>query len=528
MKNHPKSIVFPAGSSPESVFQGPLRRELEPLLPDYLRGCRWFGGKARQIRSVRVGDPVPLRGGGATAYLYILAVSYRDGDAERYLLPLSFHQGEPAAGSEQSPAFPVLARLTLGEEKGILFDAVYDPRFRKNCFRLMAGKDSERQGPFQLRGIPGEALRQWFGEGHCLPQTELLDKEQSNTSFSYGKDFIFKLYRRLAVGGHPEVEMSRFLTEEAGFPHVAPFAGLLELETEGAGTAAIGLLQAYVPHQDDAWNYSLRAVAAYLRAESPEEEKKCLQGYSPSAALIGTRTAQLHQALAAAPDNPDFAPRPFTPGDREELSTSIRSLLDRTLTTLRSAVDELPPETAREARPLLRGGAVEKNLAEKINLFRPGGMVTRIHGDYHLGQLLHTEKDFVIIDFEGEPARPLEERRRKRSPLVDVAGMIRSLHYAAYGAIFLQPEPETGEITSPTSRAEKWYRIMSDRFLSSYLREMGGKAAVLLGSEDTRKELLDLCILEKAVYELNYELNNRPAWAIIPLNGLRGMVGNRG
>ncbi|MFH1038866.1 MAG: putative maltokinase [PVC group bacterium] len=527
MQNTLKTIILPVNTSREALFHKPFREKLEPLLPAYLRQCRWFGGKARTMTAVRITGSCPLTGRSGTTYLCTLTVSYRDGGAERYLLPVSCRPGEEVPLVRSEDNVPVLARVTVGRKKSILFDGAYDRGFREDCFRYIAEADAPRQEPVLLKGTPGRVTREWIREGRRLPEPRLLGKEQSNTSFVYGDAFILKLYRRPAAGIHPEVEMARFLTEETGFTHTAPFAGFLELSSPGSPPATIGLLQAYVHHQDDAWNYSLRQVSRFLQAGSPEEEKRAGESYAAAAGLLGRRTAELHQALISAPANSDFAARAFTPADREELHASIRLLSDRMLEGLRVEGDDLPPEAAAAGRKILRDRSGIFRLLGEKDLTGPAGMKTRVHGDYHLGQLLCTGDDFVIIDFEGEPARPIEERRRKRSPLVDVAGMIRSFHYAAYGAIFLRPGHDPEKTAFLTLRAELWYRTMSDIFLTSYLKTMAGGASVLPGKKAGLKRLLDLCMLEKVIYELNYELNNRPDWAIIPLRGLRSLLSTR-
>lgn len=515
MHNDQRVIILPEGKKWDAILKESLRPELESLLPAYLQRSRWFGGKAKTITEARIIDAPALPGRGTKAYLLTVAVSYQDAPDERYLLPLSHGAGEAARRINRIFPSAILTRIHTGPEKGILYDSSCDPFFMENCFYFIARDEKTGETTGRLRGMPGKSLMEWIKEGESLPKPELLGKEQSNTSFLYGNKFIFKLYRRVVAGIHPEVEMTRFLTEEAGFSHIAPFAGLIGLSSPGSTDTAIGLLQSYVEHRDDAWNYSLGAAINYLEG-IPAGER-----YQQDIRLLGKRTAELHQALASAPADLDFAPAPFSPSDRETLCRSVSLLIEETFRTLREVEDTLPPETRSEAGRILSGKSAILSRLRKIEEGALSGMKIRIHGDYHLGQLLYTGDDFVIIDFEGEPARTTAERRRKRSPLVDVAGMIRSFHYAAYGALFLCSDHDPDRISSLFPRAESWSRTMSGIFFRSYLETMAGGAVILPESRKELARLLEIFILEKAVYELNYELNNRPDWVMIPLRGIK-------
>jgi len=509
-------IQLPPGEGPEGLFRTGFRPELERLLPGFIARTRWFGGKAREMEQVRIESSLPLPGGLEAGRFLVVAVAYRDGGKESYLLPLAY-----ASGGEGSPEDPgaVLAAIETEGAAGLLYDAAWDRRFREGCFQLILGEETLEEGGAAFRGTAGPAFRDRPEEDVDIPESRVLGKEQSNTSFLYGKDYILKLYRRLEAGLNPEIEITRFLTEKTGFDRTPPFAGMIELALPGGETASAGILQGFVEHLDDGWSYTLGEVDRFLEAADPKKAARARDGYLPFARKLGERTGQLHRALASDPDDPAFAPEPEEEDEREEGRRSAQELLERGLKTLEGMIEKLPPETGRAGRELLgRGDRLRRTIGGR-NPGKVTGHKIRIHGDYHLGQLLYTGGDAVIIDFEGEPARPLEERRRKRSPLVDAAGMVRSFHYAALGPIFLSPRarPDQGE---SFARAANWYRTVSGAFLDAYRGVMAQTPGLLPAGREEERALLDLFLLEKAAYELNYELNNRPDWAAIPIRGL--------
>jgi len=581
MNSKTQKICLPEGTDWDSVLKKPYRKKFEALLPAFLKNCRWFGGKAQVISGTRVVHRGFLVGEQDKTCFLTIAVSYEDGPVERYLLPLTFRFTDSNQSSEFVSSLPVTVRVRIGPREGIIYDATGDPAFMEDCLRFIGRKNGHLMKRKNIRRIAGKSGRGWIDGTTPIPEPRLLGKEQSNTSIIYGKDYILKIYRRLIDGINPEVEMIRFLTEVAGFSHIPPFAGLIEQRTAGSPPATLALLQSYVEHIDDAWTHFLKAarycfaqgiqeasdklpsptgkysanqgIDAYQanvrsaglhpcptkaglqpEADPPSAEKSCTtsitspdrrkwigEKYLGEVKLLGKRTAQLHQALASEEGIPAFAAEPYSPDDREEHLRSSLSLLERTFRILEKMEKNLPPEIRHEAR-ILRDGksSLIDHLRQTINQHSLG-LKIRIHGDYHLGQILCTGNDFVIIDFEGEPARSGDERRGKRSPLIDVAGMIRSFHYAAYGAIFLGRKPGPEVAAELFARAEDWYHTVSDIFLSSYLDTIAmGSVDLLPTKEETLNRLLDFFLMDKTIYELNYELNNRPEWVIIPFRGI--------
>jgi trehalose synthase-fused probable maltokinase len=359
--------------------------------------------------------------------------------------------------------------------------------------------------------------------------------EQSNTSIIYGDQMILKFFRRVEEGINPDLEIGVFLTEKAGFANTPQVAGSLQYHTRDGKDSAQGILQAFVPNQGDAWRYTMGTLAEFYAAVGPGSQaglgsadfvREHAAGYLESAGLLAKRTAQMHLALASDAQDRAFAPELFTMEFQRSLEQSMLALVGRVFGQLREKLASLPMEWRDVAAKVAANeneiaGRFKAALSQPIRATR-----TRIHGDYHLGQVLYTGSDFVIIDFEGEPARPLAERRIKRSPLQDVAGMLRSFHYAAFAPLLTAEHGEAvsgKKLVALGAWAEAWNAAVADRFLTSYF-EAAGAAAYLPQSREETRVLLELHLLEKAVYELGYELNNRPSWVGIPLQGVSRLL----
>ena len=546
----PKKSVIAQGVIPEigtvdqweDITQGNARQKLTEHLSVYLQKCRWFAGKGRHIRTVKIVEQIPIGNKLSTTWLTLVEVHYTDGPSDAYQIPLSFAMSDAADKIRADTCNTIICRIRIKETCGIIYDGVYDQSFQKNLLHLI-----EKQG--QINGEIG-ALSATHGEPFqrkavdTIYESKILNAEQSNSSILYGNQFILKLYRKVEEGMNPDLEIGRYLQQYSD--QYAPlYAGAIAYRSGKLPSEpmTIGLLQRFIPNQGDGWGYMLDAAKRYMEhmqafwkaipdpLSSPlrmtyeaiwhiaqERNEQIIERVS----LLGKRTAELHIALSRDTKNPDFAPEPFSTLYQRSLYQSFQSNTKRKFHLLKQNIKNLPEGLQKNARDLL---AIED---ECYKCYRPlldrkiSAMRIRIHGDYHLGQVLFTGDDFVVIDFEGEPARPLYERRLKRSPLRDVAGMLRSFHYVISAGL-LHDTNASVERSILQSWADFWYTYLSDAFLRSYLDTVA-KTPLLPENPIDLESLLNAFLLERALYELWYEINHRPDWVQIPIQGILSIL----
>ena len=543
-------------ASIDSILGGRGRAELERAITRFLPTRRWFAGKARTIRLVSVIDSLPLTGvrSSIPARVLITRVEFTEGEAETYSVLLTIMEGERADYLVADSPRSVVARLPRRGETAVLADALVDPDVCKALLeavrrrRTLKGHDGGR-----LIGRPAPALRRALGTQES-PEPSVFRAEQSNTSVLFGESLILKLFRRVEAGVNPDLELGRFLTDRTSFENTPAVAGSLEYDVNGGESITLAVLHDFVPNEGDAWQYTLDALSRYYEwvvteriqnGEPPPEPPRrglleralrpvttegseLVGSYLQSAQLMGQRIAEMHVAFAGETLDPGLVPEPFTPHYQRSVYQSMRNLSGRALQLLRTSLPRLS-DRAREDAEFLLGS--EKVLLERFGTITAGplsAMRIRCHGDLHLGQMLFTGRDFMVIDFEGEPARSLSDRRVKRSSLRDVAGLLRSFHYATFTALLDQSARGLVERDSEAAhQLELWGRAWNDAvssaFLGAYLEASEG-GAWLPDSRADLRVLLDTSLLEKAVYELTYELNNRPLWVPIALMGLKDLV----
>jgi maltose alpha-D-glucosyltransferase/alpha-amylase len=529
--------------------------KLEARLQDYLPPRRWFGGKTRAIKSLRIEEilTVPLAGGDKSFLLFV-ELDYVQGDGERYLLPLAFATGEEAARLQQERPHLLIARLRVRKTgaEGFLYDAVGSRALALALLEAMGRRRALKGLNGEVKGFSLDAFRQLHDEAAATPEPLLGRAEQSNSAILFGDTFILKTFRRLEEGINPDLEVNRFLAKNH-FPHVPPLAGGLTYRGKDGKETSLAILSGFAANCRDAWEFTLDTAGRYyervgslpeeqraapaiegqpwdaVEAPLPGQVEEMIGTYTEAARLLGERTAALHLCLASGTEDKDFAPEPFNPFYQRSLFQSMRNLAMESLGLLRRGLKTTPDSFRAEAEKVV---ALQPDILARLRRVadsRITGMRLRIHGDYHLGQVLHTGKDFLIIDFEGEPARSLSERRIKRTPLRDVAGMLRSFDYAAHAALFEQIE--RGVITAETMRriepwARYWTHWTSVVFLKAYLA--GARPGGFLPKTgEELKILLEANVMNKALYELAYELNNRPAWLRIPLQGILRLMEGR-
>jgi len=548
---HEQLPLLEVTNSWDQIFKGKARRRLESLLPDYLRGKRWFGGKARGIKSAAVQETLLLQDGPFSAYITFITVDDMDGNSETYVLPLAYASGQQAGEILHAHPRAALARLQVKASavEGFLIEALAVKEFGALLLKAIRRRIRRKGTAGDLVSSQTGILKKLSAADETLFEPSILGVEQSNTSLVYGSRFILKLFRRLQDGINPDLQIGRFLTAK-GFAHIPRVAGALEYHVGRQEPKTLAILQEFLPNQGDAWQFTLHKLELYFehilerRSETaaaeipqaslldlaaaplPPDMREAMGIYLEAVQILARRTAELHLVLGSVADDATFAPEPFTRLYQRSLYQSMRTLAGRNLPLLQRNLKDMPPDVQTDARQVL---ALKKNILDcfhRLLDLKITGMRTRCHGDYHLGQVLYTGKDFVIIDFEGEPARPIGERRIKRSPLRDVAGMLRSFHYAAYAALI---ELEKRGIIRPDelpwleSWANYWSVWVSAAFLKSYLA-IAADANLIPAAGQEVKILLDALLLEKAVYELGYELNNRPGWVKIPIQGIRQLM----
>jgi maltose alpha-D-glucosyltransferase/alpha-amylase len=534
--------TIPWAESPEVLFRGNGRTALEEVLPAYFQRCRWFGGKARGIKGARVVETIPLPLDGATVYYTLATINYIEGEPETYALLLAAAWGKKAGQVQKEQPQSVLAQIKSHEGEGVLYEAVWEPGLGQMLLGTMERRRHFRGAAGELLAVATGAFRRLLGPAGESLEPSIMKAEQTNTSIAYDDRFVLKILRRVEEGVNLDLEIGRFLTERTAFNHNAPVAGYLEYRRNRKEPITLGILHGFVANQGDAWKYTLDALGHYFeealaqragaipelpphqpllaltREEVPELAKEMIGHYLESARLLGLRTGELHLALASRSGDPNFEPEPFSSLYQRSVYQSMRNLTARVFQLLRARMNHLPANVRAEARRALEYEDEVFYMFHALLEHKMTAMRTRIHGDYHLGQVLYTGKDFVIIDFEGEPARSLTERRLKRSPVRDVAGMLRSFHYAAHHAIFARlSRPE--DLPAMEQWAYFWQLWVSAGFLQSYL-EVAGQGAFLPKNKEDLQVLLDAFCLEKAVYELGYELNNRPEWVKLPIQGI--------
>ena len=541
----------PMADQPLTLESGSWGRPLEEsftdklakILPDYVAGRRWFRAKTRTIRCIEIEDAFAIEG--SEAHLLILKIGYADGGAEEYILPVAMAAGE---GQER---VEIIARLIFQNgEAGIVYSALEDETFRTALLNAIVRQIGIEGRNGMLIASCTSALSERSGAAAMSKLTSFVSKaEQSNSSIIYDNRYILKLFRKLEAGINPDVEIGQFLTEHR-FAHTPAALGSLEYrDKRDEEVRAAGILQQFVPNRGDAWKFTLdclgesfaKALArkrppperwtehplGLIGQEIPSEVRSFIGTYLESAALLGKRTAEMHTVLADQNGGPDFKPESFTAADGNRLHTDLIGQADMAFELLRRKQAVLTGRVAERARELLR---IEHSVTERFTAIRDhpvSAMRIRHHGDYHLGQVLYSGHDFMIIDFEGEPARALTERRAKALAMRDVAGMIRSFQYAAFAALFGQvpgvpSEPEAASLVETWAAA--WNAYVSSTFLRAYFEQARDQLFVPAGWQE-RRILLDAFLLQKALYEVAYELNNRPDWLAIPLRGILTLIG---
>jgi maltose alpha-D-glucosyltransferase/alpha-amylase len=531
----------------EDILSRQSMIELEEyILPEYLMQVRWFGGKSRSMRSLKVIDHILLQVKKENVFLLLIEVSYESGLPDIYQLPLSFCVRQSAEELREAYPKSVICKINIGGRDGVLFDAIYGHDLQNCIVQKMINNDILDLKDSEIHFTSNNLLKDFYKNNEPI-KSKMMSGEQSNTALTYNNKFFLKLYRKVDIAINPDLELTHFLSHNTNFKNIPPFVGTVEWKYKN-GTMVLGMMQEMVENNGDAWTYMQDTLKSYNEKllmrdkpmlfpelkgslvnpvkyeDIPENAKEIIDvTVAERARLLGIRTGEMHLALASGTELPNFAPEEFSLHYQRSLFSSFQSLVRVTFQNQVRNIRKLPLHLREEVKDILAMKGDILHVLKRIYNRKLGAVKIRIHGDYHLGQVLVTGKDFVILDFEGEPARSYSERRLKRSPLRDVAGMIRSFHYAAYSSLLLNDHLRKKEVAKLMPYAELWYHYMSGFFMKAYLETVKDTGFIPDEKEDL-EVMMQTYILEKAIYELNYELNNRPDWVLIPLRSIKSIM----
>jgi maltose alpha-D-glucosyltransferase/alpha-amylase len=464
----------------------------------------------------------------------MIEMSYAEGGRDLYQIPLTIVEGD-------GPRQNALAQTRSSRGSGVLRDATDELPFQVWMLDAFARRAVAKAGRSSILFEPSHRFAELRGNDELQPV--LAGGEQSNTSIRYGRRLMLKLYRRIESGQNPDAELNEFLSEQAGFAGVPQFAGRICYRDEAGNTATAGILQQFVENQGNGWEWTLDELGRYYERclalpfhselesvlttslmnlagqEIPDAVREVIGLSLELTATLAKRTAEMHLALASAQGEETLRPEPLTREDLVRIGERLHVYAGRVFDTLKGNLADLPDEVVEAAGLVLSRRRSLLSAFRGLDDLNGAGMKIRIHGDYHLGQVLRVQHDYSILDFEGEPSRTLAERRSKQPALKDVAGMLRSFSYAAWSAYLTYVSRRPQDSATLESWARLWEKANSAMFLRTY-REALGDAPLVPADGGSFERLLNALMLEKALYELEYELNNRPSWVRVPLMGL--------
>ncbi len=534
-----------------NAFTPAINQMVQTAFTDYMKRSRWFRGKAKKIKGMIVEDVFVMDKDPYNAYLFFIQLNYLTSPSENYLLAGKLEFGEDAHEKRDEYPQAVMAEVDIQGEKGIFYDAVYDTEFQHSILQLIYNRNKIKGKHGELYGLPGKYLRKNLNKNELPLSSNLLGVEQSNTSVLYDHRFFLKLYRSPDEGSNPELEIIQNLTERTGFENLPPYAGTLMYIHPQKQEYSLGILTGFIPNEGNAWELTERFTEQYFEniltrkhelPEAPRYIPGILEDYEPEDAKLlkdlagyfftemieklGQRTAEMHLGLASLTQDEAFRPESFSLLYQKSINQSFRTLIKKTISELRLQRQILDGQVKEMCDKIVGSeNALLKTIKELLESEKIRSQKTRVHGDYHLGQVLFTGKDFIIIDFEGEPARTLSARKLKYCPFKDVAGMLRSFHYAIYMGYFRIRDRGTDNSSILEPWIEHWYHLISYHFLKAYF-DTAGNAPFVPETASQIVSLLNLFLIEKSVYESSYEINNRPDWLIVPLNGLDKIIDN--
>lgn len=474
-----------------------------------MQNARWFGGKAYEMLALETDHCLPFDFEGCRYYYFIVQTTYTDHPTEYYLIPLGIQQ-------ERSIGF--IDEIECNDVKGFLHDAVYIPHFQKALFQsiLQDQPISTTNGEF------------YFEKGKLLSSDTTFESsrnpnvDQSNSSIFFNEKYFMKIYRKLFLQTNPEVDVLRFLTETGHFKNIPSYSGSLVWNRKKTAPVTMALMMTKVDAAKDNWASTGDELNDFLKS-FVQGDFSIHEFVFENVELLAQRTAEMHLALFSDTKDKAFKSEKFTPTYRTWLYNHLKELLEGRLKMLEQHKHLLDDEALRMAEKLKRKQKLVMQFFEQVKTKPIKSLRTRIHGDYHLGQILYYNSDYIIIDFEGEPESSIADRKIKHSPMKDVAGIVRSFHYAVSAKLFFSNETKNADETRLQKTTDRWYNLISTTFWETYYKTIG-KENKLYASKAEINFLFLLHLLEKAIYEIGYELNGRPDWVKIPLKGIEQVI----
>ena len=499
-----------------------VRSQLEnEVLPAFVAVRRWYAARNEPVRRVELADHVEWKPGERNWLVTLARIESASGETQTCFLPLALAWEDSQEPLVNALAGATIAKVRQQDQVGVLADALGDEAFVRELVSAVGAGAEIKSARGTLRFRPTRAFAEIVGSEVATLAATTPGAQSSNTIVSLGDRVFVKTYRRLQAGANPEAEIGRYLTDVARFEHCVPMAGSVEYVAEDGRGATLALIQKYVFNQGSAWDYTLNHLDRFFEEVAREPAAPAADvhnAYSGLMQTLGRRTAELHAAFARVTGDAAFDPVALRPEDIAARTTRLRGEAVAALDRLGQRRDTLPEAVRTDTDRLL---AQREALLQRIAAHasdRAQGQRTRLHGDYHLGQVLLVQNDFIITDFEGEPTRTMEERAEKQSPLKDVAGMLRSFDYAMHAALFdfIAERPEARQALETAGK--QWQALATKAFLDGYEGVAQGEGLALPRAE--ANGLLELFMLERAVSELRHEVDDRPEWLSIPANGV--------
>jgi maltose alpha-D-glucosyltransferase/alpha-amylase len=509
---------------------------LSEVLEDYIIKQRWYGGKASKLKYIELSEYFRIQQHGEVYYGLILEVNFEEAFYQHYFLPIAFVSDESFAQEDR------ILPISIQDQAGFIIDAINLEAFRKLVFERI------------LTAVPNDLTRVQYHKSILFndeyESSRFMGLEQSNTSIVYNENYVLKFFRRIYANKNPDYEMSRFLSEKKQFKNTPAYLGSLSIVDSDNENITIGLMQEMVPNEGDAWDYMLKELQKVFQtletknidiAQLPETElfeRLSIRDVPPriidwvglnlflKVQKLAERTAEMHIALGSEFEETAFTPTHFNGDYTVWLKNRLLYQFQNRLNTVENNLHKLEGLSLELAHEFLDNKNDIRKRLVNFDWTKLKGERIRVHGDYHLGQILVKEDDFYILDFEGEPESTIRDRKVKQPPLKDVAGLFRSFHYAIYATIFNNSEQYKHEQQQLFDAGELLYTYFIGVFLKTYIEKIQD-ANLNIGYRQERIFLLKYSLLEKAIYELGYELNSRPLWAVIPLKGITNIINHK-